>query len=85
MSIKFPFTIEDQAELNRLIAAIARVVINEVKPPELNPFLSLNDCYKESKSKTMVLIAIKAGELKLSKVGGKQVVRRKHFIEWING
>lgn len=83
--MNFPVVIENEPDLLRTIKSIAKVVASEVAPDDIPLFLSLNDCYRLSRSEVMVKNSIKDGSLKLSVVGGKTVIRKKHFIEWING
>ena len=81
--MKFPMTITDKPELNRLIRDIAREVAKEIVPENKKPFMSKQDCYRETKSRTLVDRAIENRSLKLRTKEGRVGISRKEFDIWI--
>lgn len=76
-------------EVTRKIEAIAEVVVRKVLDADpdasLPPFLSIREVVRLTRRKTLVNTDVRNGRLKLSIVGGQEVIRKKDYIKWRDG
>jgi len=81
--MNYPIQIDNEPQLMRLIAEIAKAVIKEMKPEKPPPLMSKQDAYKIV-SRLIVDRAIKNGNLKLHSLEGRIFIKTKDFEDWIN-